>query len=196
MPRLRQLAAIAFALAPSVALASEGGGGGAHGPDVMTLVWQGVNLLLLIGALVWFGRGPIRDFFAGRRREIGENLDRAAALLGEAEGKVREWERRLTRLDAEVGEIRRSARERAEAESRRILADAEASASRIRADAVAAVDQEARRARQSLRAEAAQLAIDLATDLLRQHVSDADRKRLVDEFIVQVEAAPTAAARS
>jgi F-type H+-transporting ATPase subunit b len=197
MPALRSLLALMLLLAPAIASATEEAGHGeSHGTDGMTLVWQGLNLLILIGVIVYFGRGPIRDFFAGRRREIGDNLDRAAALLGEAEAKVRDWERRMTQLDAEVGEIRRSTRERAEAESQRILADAEASAARIRSDATTAVEQEVRRARASLRAEATQLAVDLAADLLRQNVGEADRKRLVDEFIAQVESAPAASARS
>jgi len=193
----RGLLTLALLLAPTIAFATEGAGHGeSHGPSGMTLVWQGVNLLILIGVIVYFGRGPVRDYFAARRREIGENLDRAAALLGEAEAKVRDWERRMTQLDAEVGEIRRSTRERAEAESQRILADAEASAARIRSDATTAVDQELRRARASLRAEATQLAVDLAADLLRENVGEPDRKRLVDEFIAQVESAPAASARS
>jgi len=197
MRALHGFVALALLLAPAIATAAdEAAHGDAHGSDLSTLVWQAVNLLLLVGAIVYFFRSPIRDFFAGRRREIGENLDRAASLLSEAEAKVRTWERRMTQLDAEVGEIRRSTRERAEAESQRILADAEASATRIRGDAATAVEQEVRRAREALRAEATQLAIDLAADLLRQNVGEADRKRLVDEFIAQVESAPAASARS
>jgi len=197
MQVVARLAAAVLALAPAVAAAADAAAHGeGHGADIGQLLWQGANLALLIGVIVYVGRGPIRDFFAGRRREIGENLDRAASLLGEAEAKVRDFERRMTRLDSEVDDIRRSTRERAEAESRRILADAEAAAARIRGDAATAVDQEVRRARASLRAEAAQLAIELAGDLLRQNVNEADRKRLVDEFIAQVESAPSAPARS
>ncbi|HVP28960.1 MAG TPA: ATP synthase F0 subunit B [Myxococcota bacterium] len=190
---------VTFALAlllPCVGFAEEAAHGEGHGVSPMTIVWQAVNLLLLIGVIVYYGRGPIRDFFHGRRREISENLDRAASLLSEAEGRVRQWEARMTRLDAEIEEIRRNTRERAEAERARILADARAAATRIRNDAAAAVEQEVRGARESLRAEAAQLAVDLATELLHQHVNDGDRKRLVDEFVAQVESAPRASARS
>ena len=78
-------------------------------------------------------------------------------------------------------------RRRTEEESERILADARKTAERIAADAGAAVDQELLRAKRALRAEAADLALQLAADILREHVTDADQERLVDEFITRVE---------
>jgi len=161
----------------------------AGGEDVsaMTLVWQAVNLLLLLGVLVYLTRKPIQDFFRGRHEQVKTELSAAAGVLSDAEARLAEWQARADRLESEVEDIKRAARERAEAESRRILADAEASAERIRRDAGAAVEQEVARAREELRAEAADLATRLAADLLRQHVSDNDQRKLVDEFVSRVE---------
>lgn len=187
--------AAATLLAPLAALAESAEHGGGHGASATTLLWQGINLVALIAVLVYVGRKPIREFFDGRRSEIRGNIDRSAALLADAEARVAEWNGRMARLDAELDEIRRSARERAESERERILADASRSAERIRRDAELAVEQETARARAKLRDEATQLAIELAGDLLRQHVSDTDRRRLADEFIQQIEA-PSSASRS
>ena len=49
------------------------------------------------------------------------------------------------------------------------------------------MDQEVARARQELRAEAAELATRLAAELLQEHVGDDDQRRLVDEFVSRVE---------
>ena len=49
------------------------------------------------------------------------------------------------------------------------------------------MDQELRRAREELRREAAELAVELAAETLRARVGDADRERLVDDFIVTIE---------
>ena len=87
-----------------------------------------------------------------------------------------------------LSEIRRASSERAQVERERILADAVAAGERIRSDARTAVEQELRRAREELREEAADLAIQLAGDMLRSQVTDADRERLVDEFITRVDA--------
>lgn len=163
-----------------------------------TLVWHAVNLTALLLVLVYFLRAPIRGFFATRRRDIEHNLERAAAVLREAEERLAEWKSRMARLETEIAEIRRVAEERAEAERQRILADAAAAAARIRRDGAAAVEQEEHRAREALRKEAADLAIELAGEVLRQQVTDADRARLAEEFIARMETPPprTPVARS
>jgi F-type H+-transporting ATPase subunit b len=168
--------------------ASEGGGG------LGDLFWPALNLVILIAVLVYFGRQPIRDFFADRQHRIRDDLDAAAKALAEAEARHTEWQRKLTRLDAEMARIRGQARERAETERKHILAEASASAERIRRDARSAVDQELRRAREELRREATELALELAAETLRARVSDADRSRLVDDFIETIERSDRGAA--
>jgi F-type H+-transporting ATPase subunit b len=189
----RWIALAAALLVPAVAAAS-GGEGEGHGGG--SPYWHAFNLIVLIAVLVYVGRKPIQEFFAGRRREIEANLQRSAALLSDAEARLGEWNQRMQRLDAEIDEIKLRSKERAETERQRILADATTAAERIRRDAGAAIDHETRRAREELRKEAAQLALDLAGDLLRQRMNDQDRARLVDEFIQKVEAPKAASAGS
>lgn len=182
-----------IALAPATAHAAAGGG------DSMTAVWHALNLLILIALLVYFGRKPIAGYLASRRAQIEEGIESAGRELAEAERRLAECERRAASLDAELEEIRRVVRQQAEAERDRLLAEANASAARIRRDAAAAAEQEVRRAREQLRAETVDLAVQIASDLLRAHVNDADRARLVDEFVTRIEqpaAAPAAGARS
>ena len=149
-------------------------------------IWSSVNLMLLVGVLVYFGRKPIQSYFAERRRQIQDGLDSSARLLDEAETRLAEWQGRLERLDAEIEEIRGTTHRLAEAERERILADARASAERMRRDSAAAVEQEVRRARTALREEASDLAVELAERLLRETVTEGDRDRLVDEFVEHV----------
>jgi F-type H+-transporting ATPase subunit b len=158
---------------PALAAGGEEHGGGGEG-----LLWPLLNFALLVGVLFFLTRKPIQAFFAERRRGIQTELDQAADLQRQAE------------------EIRRLGRERAEAEREQILADARESAARIERTARSAIEQELRRARESLRDEASDLAVDLASGLLRERVTDADRDRLLDEFIARVEQTPAGAART
>jgi F-type H+-transporting ATPase subunit b len=168
-------------LLPATAQAS----GGETGP--LDMIWRIGNLALLFVVLFLLARKPIQGFFAARRDGIQGQVQEAAKLRKEAEELHARWQRQLVDLDAELERIRASASERAETERERILADAEAGAERIRNDARSAVDQELRRARKELREEAADLAIQLAGEMLRGQVNDADRDRLVDEFISKVD---------
>ena len=153
-------------------------------------LYQGFNLALLLGVIFYFGRKPIGEFFSTRRTGIQSELSEAADLLTQAEQRNAELQRRLVDLGSEVEGIREEAGRRAEDEAERILADARATAERIRQDAQAAVAQELRRAQSALRDEAADLALELAARKLNEQVSDTDRERLVDEFILRVEANP------
>lgn len=166
--------------------ATAASGGDDHDP-VMEALWQGLNLLLIVGVIVYFARGQISSFFASRREGIKSELEQAAELLALAEKRNAELQRRLVDLSSEVEEISEGSTRRAEEESERILADARAAADRIRQDAQAAVDQELRRAQTELRKEAGALALELAAGKLKEQVSDADRDRLMDEFITRVE---------
>jgi len=161
------------------ALASEGGGGGLFFPIL--------NFVLLIAVIVYFAGKPIREFFNARRATIQDDLHAAAEFRREAEARYAKWQRKLVDLEAELEQIRATSRERAEAERERIVADANAAAERIRSEATAAIEQELRRAREVLSEEAANLAIELAAELLREHVTEADRDRLVTEFIERIE---------
>lgn len=177
------LQALAIVVLSAPAHAAEQGGTG--------LLYPLINFGLLFALLFWKARKPIQDFFADRRSAIRKDLDEAAALERRARESYAQWQRRLVDLDRELAEIRATAQERAEAERASLLADARAAAERIRADAATAVEHELRRARANLRDEASQLAIELASGILREQVTPQDRDRLIDEFIERV-AAPGA----
>jgi len=177
----RWLLATALFVFATPAAASSGGeeGGG--------LLWQTVNVVLLVAVLIYFARKPVLAYLAERRDGIANDLDGSAKLLADAERKLEEWSRKVANIDREAEEIRTATRHAAEAERDRILADARVTAERITRSAGAVVDRELQRARAELRREAADLAVELAGKLLAEQVNDADRARLVDEFIGHVE---------
>lgn len=178
----------AIVVVPGVALASEGGF------DVREFLLQGANLAIVLGVLFYFARKPILEYFATRRADIKKDLDSAAELLAAAEQRNSQIQRKLVDLESQLEEISETSRRRADEESERILAEARKTAERIHADAKIAAEQEFVRARRVLRAEAAELAVELAAELLQQNVSQSDRERLLDEFITRVEPGPGAAA--
>jgi F-type H+-transporting ATPase subunit b len=169
--------------------------GGEHGGSEEGLLFPLLNFALLVGVLVYLTRKPIQAYFAERRKSISDDLEKSAELQRQAEERNAKWQRRLVELERELEEIRRLGRERADAEREQILADARESAARIERTARTAIDHELRRAREKLRDEASDLAVELAAGLLGERVTEADRDRLVDEFIARVEQAPAPAGR-
>lgn len=176
-------------------MAHAAGAGKTEAELMKEAMWQGINLVLIIGVIWYFGRGAISEFFSGRREGIRKELSESAELLRQAEIRNSELQRKLVDLEIEVASIKTSATERAQDEAARILSDAEATANRIRTDAKAAIEQELNRAKSKLRDEAADLALQMASQKLKDNVGDADRDRLIDEFITRVQPSAEAGAR-
>jgi F-type H+-transporting ATPase subunit b len=174
-------AALGLLLAPAAALAS---GGEEAGNERL---WEWLNLVLMLGALIYFARKPVATFLRERRSGIERDLHGAEQLLRDAEGRLAEWRDRAARLDADVAEIKRVARAAAEQDSARIVAEARAVAERIRRDAASAVEREGKRAQERLRKETAERAVAAAERVLREKIEASDEGRLFDEFIARVE---------
>lgn len=188
--------ALLLGLAPFAAFAAEDAHEGAHasGHDAAAeaahkreFTYEVINLAILIAALVYFARKPVQSYLATRRDTIAKNIASSEQLLKDAERKLGEWNEKAARLDADVAAILESTRKSAETEKARILVDAEATAARIRQNATGVALRELRAARETLRKEAAELAVSLAGKLLREQVNAADRDRLADEFIAKIE---------
>ncbi len=178
MRRVAILVVACLTAAPSFAAGGEGEG--SH------VFWEVFNLLLLIAVLIFVTRKSVTAFLKNRRDQVANNLRESEELLTESKERLAELERKSGNLDEQLVEIRREATERAEREAEAIIADARETAARIERDATGAVEREVLRAKQQLRAEASELAIELAAERLKSDVSDADRTRLVDEFIARV----------
>ena len=188
-------AAIRIALAGALLLAAPAGAAEGGESALRDIGFRVLNVLMLLALLLYFARKPIQNFFSERRNRIRDEIKQASELRREAEERHSKWQRRLVDLEAELESIRGAARERAEREREQILADARAAAQRIQSDAHMAIDRDMRRAVEQLRSEAADLAVELAGEMLAEKITADDRERLLDEFIARIESADAAGQR-
>lgn len=167
-----------------IALLLAGGGEGAH--TFLGLpypFWQTLNLLAFLGLLVWLLRKPLVQFFQNRRTQVAESLTKAEADQARAEAIAKEVGERLARIEAEIEAMRRNALDQARAEEAEIEAHAAEEAARIAARTAAELDARVRTARNDLTAYAADLAVELAKELVAKNVTPDDEKRLVAEGV-------------
>lgn len=145
--------------------------------------WQTLNLLGFVVLLVWLLRKPLAQFFQSRREQVGEALRRAEADRDRAQAVAREVGDRLSRIEAEIEAMRANALEQAKAEAREIEARAVEEVERVAARSRAELDARVRTARNELTAYAADLAVDLARELVAKNVTPEDERRLVAEGV-------------
>lgn len=158
-------------------------------PETADLVWASVCFLVL---LVFFWRYvlPRMKKMLDERAEVIEGgIARAEAAQAEAAAALDEYNRQLADARAEAARIREQAR----ADGTRILVElreqATAEAARISAGALAQIEAERQSAIVSLRSEVGTLAIDLASGVIGESLSD-DKKAsaIVDRFLAELEA--------
>lgn len=134
--------------------------------------------------IVYLLRKKLPGFIQARNESIRSRIEDARKTSEEARRRLQEVEGRLSRLDAEIAEMRREADGNAQAEEKRLMAEAENERRRI----VAATEQEinaaANNARRELKAYAAELAVDLAGKKIRVE-QDTDNE-LVRAFTIQL----------
>ncbi len=170
--------------AAPITLLLAGGGDGAH--TFLGLpypFWQTLNLLGFIALLVWLLRKPLVQFFENRRAQVADSLKKAEADRDRAQAIAKEVGERLERIEAEIEAMRRNALEQARAEEAEIEARAAEESARIAARTVAELDARVRTARNDLTAYAADLAVELARELVAKNVTPDDEKRIVAEGV-------------
>ncbi len=179
------IALVALATLPEIAAAASAEHG-ETGLDWGYFFFHALGLGILIGVIVYFAREPLKNFLLDRSDGIRRRIEGAEQALAAARAETAELNARLARANEENAEFVRAACEQAEAERVLALERANQAAERIRQEARRAADQEILRARRELQEEAAQLATNLAAEIIRQSVTPDDDRRLVSEFVEQI----------
>jgi F0F1-type ATP synthase membrane subunit b/b' len=168
--------------------AAEGAGHGTeqHGESIWATIGRLFNFAVLVGGLIYVLRSPLAQYLANRSQQIRGGLESARATSATATSQLAEIDRRLQSLPAELEALRKRGVEEIAAEEQRIQAKAEAERKRLVEEMQRDVDVRVRVARKALAEHAADLAVGLAAERVRQTITDADQARLVDRYASQV----------
>jgi F-type H+-transporting ATPase subunit b len=186
MSRVVAIAALLLGLLPSLALASEGEGGGLINLD-KSLIIQMVNFGLLLFLLAKLLYRPLVGKMEERAQAIRKSLDEAQAARAEAQREREEHAGKIQAAHAEAQAIRAAALKEAAEEQRRLVEAARAEAARLVESARAEMSQDIRRARQELRQEVSELATSIAERLIKKSLRDEDHRRIVADAIARVD---------
>ncbi|MFA7402754.1 MAG: ATP synthase F0 subunit B [Pelobacteraceae bacterium] len=180
----------AVVLLASTGFASEAGGG-AHHPDsgaqMKDFGWRVLNFAVLVGIVVWaLKKADVKGSLAARQADIEKSLKDAESARDAAEAKLREYGVKLDQASKEIDELHAAIVREGEQEKARIVAEANSAAEKIVAQAALSAEQETVKARNELRAEAARLAVELATGKLTGAIQKNDHDRFVGEYLDKV----------
>ena len=147
------------------------------------LLFKIINFALLAGGLAYLLRKPLADFFASRSNSIRKSLEEGRKALEVSSAKLQAVEQKLAHLEEEIAAFKASATKEMEAERQRLMQAAAVEAEKVLASARAQIETSLRAARLDLKSYAAQQAVELAGELIRQRLDDSSRNRLLGQFV-------------
>lgn len=149
-------------------------------------IWKFVNMLLFFGVLIWVLKGPIGNALRQRGETLKRQAEEARERHAKADQMASEIQTRLTQIEQDVRSIRERAEVEGERQKRELIAAGEAEAAKILAAARAEVDNRLKLAKQELTEYAGELATDRAEAILREKITDEDRRKLFQESLREV----------
>jgi F-type H+-transporting ATPase subunit b len=168
----------------------ENPGGPHEGPKFLGLpawIWKFVNMVAFIAFLGWLIGGPVKRALAARHEQIRLELQEARERRAKADQMAADIQTRLSQIEHEIRAIRERAAADGERQKQELMAAAEAEAQKILQSARAEVDNRLKHARHELTEYAGQLATERAEEILREKITDADKKKLFSDSLRQVE---------
>ena len=146
-----------------------------------------VNTLIVVGILYKVAFNPIKNFLKDRREGIRKALEEARAAREEAEKQLAEQRAKVADLEAELVRVReQGAKERA-AMQERLEKEQENQAQRLLEQTRTTIELEASKARAELQNQAASLALNLAEEMLKKELGEADQQRFVENYLANIE---------
>ena len=174
---------IAFASFAFAAGAPEEGG---HASILKEYMWKIINFAILVIILFKFGKKPLGDFLKKRTELIEKTLNEAKEAKEAAVKALREAEERFKTKDAEVKEILDAAKKSGELERDRIIEETAKLKDKILEQAKTNIDYELKHAKEAIKAEAVELAMELAEKKLKEKLTKEEQEKLLDESLVKI----------
>ena len=168
------------------AFGSGGGEEGEHGSILKVYIYKIINFLILVIILFKFGRKPLGDFLKKRTELIEKTLSEAKEAKEAALKALKEAEERFKTKDAEVAAIVAAARKSGEIERDRIIEESGRLKEKILEQAKTNIEYELKHAKESIKAEAVELAMELAEKKLKDKLTKGEQERLLDESLVKI----------
>ena len=144
--------------------------------------WKWANFALLAAALGYLIRKHAGAFFSGRTADIRRGIDEAETSRAAAEARMREVDARLANLGGEIAALKESAAREQAAAAERLRAQTAADLAKIQAHGQQEMAAAGKAARADLKRYAAQLALAMAEDKIRQRVTPEAQDALVRGF--------------
>ncbi len=156
-------------------------------PDPGLYIWTIVTFLILLALLGRFAWRPLLEALEKRQEAIRKSLDDARQAKEELQRIHAESQRILAQARTEAGEIVSRTRTEAARFADEMKQKARSDADALVKHAERQIDLQTARAVETIRHEAVDLSIAIASKILRRDISKEDNERLIQETLKEMQ---------
>jgi F-type H+-transporting ATPase subunit b len=160
-------------------------------PDPGLYIWTIVTFLVLLGLLARFAWRPLLDALEKRQAAIRQSLDDARKAKEELQRLQSESARMVAEARAEAGEIISRTRVDAARFAEEMKVKARADADALVKHAERQIEMQTSRALDTIRHEAIDLSVAMASKILRRNISKEDNERLLEDTLKEMQSRVT-----
>ncbi|RLA99850.1 MAG: hypothetical protein DRG37_03860 [Deltaproteobacteria bacterium] len=153
---------------------------------IWDMVWRIINFTILVVILYRLLADRVRKYFVDRRTEIVKVLDEVERAEKEAQKRYEESKVKLEEVEKDIENIRNMLIGEIEKEKARIIEEGKSTSERIIEQAKSSAQQEVSKAEASLREMVADMACNMASDIISRQISKDDQKRIIREYLDKV----------
>ncbi len=143
--------------------------------------------IVLLLVVFYFGYKPIKKAIQARKDYVEGNIKTAEEREEKSRGLVEEANQKLAKSKKEAFEIVEKAKVDANKEKEQIIEEAKLEAKEEKQKAREEIAQEIEANKEQIRKEIVDVALTASSELLGREVNDKDNKRLLDDFVNDLE---------
>ena len=145
-----------------------------------------INLTLLIGILIYFGKPVLTNILSERRSKIAEQIQAVEQRQKQAEVTLAQEQKKLEEAQATAAKIRSEAQVNAQKARETILAQGEKEVARLKETAVKDLTSEQEKAIANLRERVVALALENARTRIGSMLDQEAQRKLIDSSIAKL----------
>nr|YP_009629039.1 AtpF [Lewinskya incana]QBX99211.1 AtpF [Lewinskya incana] len=142
-----------------------------------------INLSVVLGLLIYFGKGVLNNLLSNRKQTILSTINDAEERYNEATDKLNQARIRLERAQIKADEIRVNGLSQIEREKRELINAADEDSKRLEDSKNATIRFEEQRAIEQVRQQVSRLALERALEALNKRLNNELHSRVIDYHI-------------
>jgi F-type H+-transporting ATPase subunit b len=169
-----------------ILLTAEAAHEGGFGLNFNILETNIINLAVVIGVLVYFGRNILGKTLSDRRSQIEQAIQEAEGRVKEAAAALAQQQQNLAQAQTDAQKIKANAEASAQALREAILKQADEDVARMQASAAQDLATQQERVIAELRQRVAAMAMQKAEAHLKEQMSQESQHHLIDRSIAMI----------